>query len=197
MILEIKKAEFVISAVNRKNLPVDGKNEFVFCGRSNVGKSSFINLLVNRKSLARTSSNPGKTQTLNIFLINEAFYFVDVPGYGYANVSKSIKASFAKMIETYIKKREELKMAFLLLDYRHKPTADDVAMYEFLKYYGIPTTIILTKADKLSNNEKGKNKKMIIEAINKYDEDEVIETSVLKKIGIKETLDVIERIMNN
>ena len=197
MILEIKKAEFVISAVNRKNLPVDGKNEFVFCGRSNVGKSSFINLLVNRKSLARTSSNPGKTQTLNIFLINEAFYFVDVPGYGYANVSKSIKASFAKMIETYIKKREELKMAFLLLDYRHKPTADDVAMYEFLKYYGIPTTIILTKADKLSNNEKGKNKRMIIEAINKYDEDEVIETSVLKKIGIKETLDVIERIMNN
>ena len=197
MILEIKKAEFVISAVNRKNLPVDGKNEFVFCGRSNVGKSSFINLLVNRKSLARTSSNPGKTQTLNIFLINEAFYFVDVPGYGYANVSKSIKASFAKMIETYIKKREELKMAFLLLDYRHKPTADDIAMYEFLKYYGIPTTIILTKADKLSNNEKGKNKKMIIEAINKYDEDEVIETSVLKKIGIKETLDVIERIMNN
>ena len=197
MILEIKKAEFVISAVNRKNLPVDGKNEFVFCGRSNVGKSSFINLLVNRKSLARTSSNPGKTQTLNIFLINEAFYFVDVPGYGYANVSKSIKASFAKMIETYIKKREELKMAFLLLDYRHKPTADDVAMYVFLKYYGIPTTIILTKADKLSNNEKGKNKKMIIEAINKYDEDEVIETSVLKKIGIKETLDVIERIMNN
>ena len=197
MILEIKKAEFVISAVNRKNLPVDGKNEFVFCGRSNVGKSSFINLLVNRKSLARTSSNPGKTQTLNIFLINEAFYFVDVPGYGYANVSKSIKASFTKMIETYIKKREELKMAFLLLDYRHKPTADDVAMYEFLKYYGIPTTIILTKADKLSNNEKGKNKRMIIEAINKYDEDEVIETSVLKKIGIKETLDVIERIMNN
>ena len=197
MTLEIKKAEFVISAVNRKNLPVDGKNEFVFCGRSNVGKSSFINLLVNRKSLARTSSNPGKTQTLNIFLINEAFYFVDVPGYGYANVSKSIKASFAKMIETYIKKREELKMAFLLLDYRHKPTADDVAMYEFLKYYGIPTTIILTKADKLSNNEKGKNKRMIIEAINKYDEDEVIETSVLKKIGIKETLDVIERIMNN
>ena len=195
--MEIKKAEFVISAVNRNNLPVDGKNEFVFCGRSNVGKSSFINMLVNRKSLARTSSNPGKTQTLNIFLINEAFYFVDVPGYGYANVSKSIKASFAKMIETYIKKREELKMAFLLLDFRHKPSADDIAMYQFLKYYGIPTTIILTKADKLTNNEKAKNKKMIIEALEKDDADLVIETSVLKKIGIKETLDVIEGVMNN
>ena len=194
--MEIKKAEFVISAVNRNNLPVDGKYEFVFCGRSNVGKSSFINMLVNRKSLARTSSNPGKTQTLNIFLINEAFYFVDVPGYGYANVSKSIKASFAKMIETYIKKREELKMAFLLLDFRHKPSNDDIAMYQFLKYYGVPTTIILTKADKLSNNEKAKNKKMIIEAIEKADEDEVIETSVLKKIGIKDTLDVIERVVN-
>ena len=101
------------------------------------------------------------------------------------------------MIETYIKKREELKMAFLLLDFRHKPSADDIAMYQFLKYYGIPTTIILTKADKLTNNEKAKNKKMIIEALEKDDADLVIETSVLKKIGIKETLDVIEGVMNN
>ena len=191
----IKSAEFEISAVKVDGCPIPNLGEVMFCGRSNVGKSSFINMLVNRKSLARTSSNPGKTQTLNIFLINEEFYFVDVPGYGYANVSKSIKASFAKMIETYIKKREELKMAFLLLDYRHKPTADDISMYQFLKYYGVPTTIILTKADKLSNNEKAKNKKMIIEAIDKAPEDEVIETSVLKKIGIKDTLDVIERVV--
>ena len=126
--MEIKKAEFVISAVNGNNLPKDGKAEFVFCGRSNVGKSSFINMLCNRKSLARTSSNPGKTQTLNIFSINDDFYFVDVPGYGFANVSKSIKASFAKMIETYIKKREELQMVFLLIDFRHKPSVEDQQM---------------------------------------------------------------------
>ena len=187
-------AKFIISAEKLSQCPNFTLAEFPLLGRSNVGKSSFINMLVNRKSLARTSSNPGKTQTLNIFLINEEFYFVDVPGYGYANVSKSIKASFAKMIETYIKKREELKMAFLLLDYRHKPTADDISMYQFLKYYGVPTTIILTKADKLSNNEKAKNKKMIIEALEKADEDIIIETSVLKKIGIKDTLDVIERV---
>ena len=194
--MEIKKSEFVISAVNGANLPKDGKAEFVFCGRSNVGKSSFINLLCNRKNLARTSSNPGKTQTLNIFLINDAFYFVDVPGYGFANVSKSIKASFAKMIETYIKKREELQMVFLLIDFRHKPSAEDIQMYGFIKYYGIPCTIILTKADKLKQNDKPKNKKMIKEALGLVEGDRMIQTSVLKKEGILDTLNVIEEVLN-
>ncbi len=195
--MEIKKSEFVISAVNGNNLPKDGKAEFVFCGRSNVGKSSFINMLCNRKNLARTSSNPGKTQTLNIFSINDDFYFVDVPGYGFANVSKSIKASFAKMIETYIKKREELQMVFLLIDFRHKPSAEDVEMYEFIKYYGIPCTIILTKADKLKQNDKPKNKKMIKEALGLVEGDRMIQTSVLKKEGITDTLNVIEEVLND
>ena len=195
--MEIKKAEFIISAVNGNNLPKDGKAEFVFCGRSNVGKSSFINMLCNRKSLARTSSNPGKTQTLNIFGINDSFYFVDVPGYGFANVSKSIKASFAKMIETYIKKREELQMVFLLIDFRHKPSLEDQQMYEFIKYYGLPCTIILTKSDKLKQNDKPKNKKMIKETLNLRDGDKMVQTSVLKKEGVLETLSIIEQILKD
>ena len=195
--MEIKKAEFIISAVNGNNLPKDGKAEFVFCGRSNVGKSSFINMLCNRKSLARTSSNPGKTQTLNIFGINDSFYFVDVPGYGFANVSKSIKASFAKMIETYIKKREELQMVFLLIDFRHKPSVEDQQMYEFIKYYGLPCTIILTKSDKLKQNDKPKNKKMIKETLNLRDGDKMVQTSVLKKEGVLETLSIIEEILKD
>jgi len=195
--MEIKKAEFIISAVNGNNLPKDGKAEFVFCGRSNVGKSSFINMLCNRKSLARTSSNPGKTQTLNIFGINDSFYFVDVPGYGFANVSKSIKASFAKMIETYIKKREELQMVFLLIDFRHKPSLEDQQMYEFIKYYGLPCTIILTKSDKLKQNDKPKNKKMIKETLNLRDGDKMVQTSVLKKEGVLETLSIIEEILKD
>ena len=154
-------------------------------------------LLCNRKSLARTSSNPGKTQTLNIFGINDSFYFVDVPGYGFANVSKSIKASFAKMIETYIKKREELQMVFLLIDFRHKPSVEDQQMYEFIKYYGLPCTIILTKSDKLKQNDKPKNKKMIKETLNLRDGDKMVQTSVLKKEGVLETLSIIEEILKD
>jgi len=180
----IKKAEFVTSAVNLKGMPEDGKVEFMFCGRSNVGKSSFINMLLNRKNLARTSSKPGKTQTLNIFNINDDFYFVDVPGYGYANVSKSVKQSFGKMIEEYVKKSENLKMVFLLVDYRHKPTEDDVLMYNFLKYNKRPVTVIATKADKLKNSERAKNKQVILETLNLVETDKLIITSSEKREGI-------------
>ena len=145
----IKKSEFIKSAVDLKSLPEDIRTEIMFCGRSNVGKSSFINMITNRKSLARTSSNPGKTQTLNFYLINDLFYFVDVPGYGYANVSKAIKETFGKMIESYVKNRENLKLAFLLVDFRHKPTEDDCLMYNFLKYYNVNVCVIATKCDKI------------------------------------------------
>lgn len=194
--MEIKNAEFVTSAVDLNGLPTDEKVEFMFCGRSNVGKSSFINMLTNRKALARTSSNPGKTQTLNFFLINNDFYFVDVPGYGYARVSKSIKETFGRMIEDYVKNRENLKMVFLLVDFRHKPSEDDVLMYNFLKYYHLPVTIIATKSDKIKNSERSKCKAQIKETLNLVDTDRFIITSSEKKEGIGLVYNVLDEITN-
>lgn len=189
--MKINSAEFVLSGTKIAHFPKDELPEVMFCGRSNVGKSSFINALVNRKSLARTSSNPGKTQTVNFFLINKEFYLVDVPGYGYAKVSKSLKETFGKMIEEYLTKRENLKKAFLLVDYRHEPTNDDVLMYEFLKTYNIPVCVIATKMDKLKNSELVKNKKAIINKLGLADGDELIATSSETKRGIEETLNII------
>ena len=194
--MEIKNAEFVTSAVDLNGLPTDEKVEFMFFCRSNVGKSSFINMLTNRKALARTSSNPGKTQTLNFFLINNDFYFVDVPGYGYARVSKSIKETFGRMIEDYVKNRENLKMVFLLVDFRHKPTEDDVLMYNFLKYYHLPVTVIATKSDKIKNSERSKCKAQIKETLNLVDTDRFIITSSEKKEGIGLVYNVLDEITN-
>lgn len=182
--MEIKKAEFIKSAVTNEGLPVHEGVEFMFCGRSNVGKSSFINMLTNRKKLAKTSSNPGKTQTLNVYFINDDFYFIDVPGYGYAKVSKSVKATFGVMIEEYLTKRSNLKMVFLLVDFRHKPTEDDVLMYRFLKYHQHPVTIIATKADKLKNSERSKNKKLILDTLQLEAGDSIILTSSETREGI-------------
>jgi len=194
--MEIKYAEFVTSAVKNDQMPDDNRVEFMFCGRSNVGKSSFINMLVNRKNLARTSSNPGKTQTLNIFDINKEFYFVDVPGYGYARVSKSIKATFGKMIEEYVINRPNLKMVFLLVDFRHKPSEDDVLMYNFLKYYNHPVTVIATKSDKIKNSERAKCKKQIIETLQIQEGDKLIITSSEKREGIGLVLQTLDDVMN-
>ena len=175
--MKITSAEFILSGTKTSHFPADNLPEVLFCGRSNVGKSSFINALVNRKALARTSSNPGKTQTVNFFKINNEFYLVDVPGYGYARVSKGMKESFGKMIEEYLMKREVLKKAFLLVDYRHEPTQDDVLMYQFLKYYNIPVCVIATKMDKLKNSELVKNKKAIIAKLGLAENDEFVATS--------------------
>lgn len=142
-----------------------GKPEFMFCGRSNVGKSSFINALCNRKSLAKTSSKPGKTITLNMFNINDKIVFVDVPGYGYAKRSKAQIEEFGRMIEEYITTRKELKCAFLLVDFRHEPTNDDKIMYDFLKYYNIKTIVIATKLDKVKRSQIDKQKKIIKEKL--------------------------------
>jgi GTP-binding protein len=190
--MQIKNAEFITSAVDLKTLPLSEYPEFMFCGRSNVGKSSFINMVCNRNKLARTSSNPGKTQTLNFFLINNSFYFVDVPGYGYANVAKSIKATFGKMIESYVTNRENLKMVFLLVDFRHKPTEDDCLMYNFLKYYNKRVTIIATKSDKIKNIERKKCKQQIIDTLNLDENDNLIITSSEKRIGLPEFLSVLD-----
>lgn len=194
--MDIKNAEFVTSAVQNSQLPEDNKVEFMFCGRSNVGKSSFINMLTNRKSLARTSSNPGKTQTLNVYSINNnSFYFIDVPGYGYAKVSKSVKATFGKMIEEYVINRENLKMVFLLVDYRHKPSEDDVLMYNFLKYYNHRVTVIATKSDKIKNSERAKCKKVILDTLNLQDGDKLIITSSEKREGLGLVLQTLDDVL--
>lgn len=147
--MQVTKADMIISAVSPKQYPDTGFVEFALAGRSNVGKSSFINKMIRRKALARTSSKPGKTQTLNYYLINETFYFVDVPGYGYAKVSKTEREKWGEMLETYFTQRETLRHVFLMVDFRHPPTADDIQMKDFIEYYGIPYTVIATKADKI------------------------------------------------
>ena len=193
--MKINNVEFVTSAVRRSQYPTDSKPEFLLVGRSNVGKSSFINTLINRKNLARTSSIPGKTQTLNFYLINNEFYFVDVPGYGFARVSQKLKNKFGLMIEDYLKERDNLKKVFMLIDFRHKPTEDDVLMYNYLNYYNIPVTIIATKSDKVSKNNYEKNTKLIKETLNLKDNNNFILFSTTTKIGKEEVHKEIENLI--
>jgi len=189
--MQIESVNEPIIAVRRSQYPEDNKPEFLLVGRSNVGKSSFINTLIERKNFARTSSKPGKTQTLNFYLVNDAFYLVDVPGYGYASVSKDTQKKFGLMIEEYLKSRENLKHVFMLIDYRHKPTEDDVLMYEFLKYYNLDITIVATKYDKVSKNSRIKQDKLIKDTL-KFDDNEFITFSTVTKKGRSEVLSIIE-----
>ncbi len=148
--MKITSAKFIISNTDYLKCPQDGRLEFAFIGRSNVGKSSLINALTDRKSLAKTSSTPGKTQLINHFLINDVWYLVDLPGYGWAKVSKSFKEKWEKMTKEYLTKREKLTCVFVLVDIRHNPQANDLAFISWLGQAGIPFSIIFTKADKLS-----------------------------------------------
>ena len=188
--MQIESVNEPIIAVRRSQYPEDKKSEFLLVGRSNVGKSSFINTLIERKNFARTSSKPGKTQTLNFYKVNDAFYLVDVPGYGYASVSKDTQKKFGLMIEEYLKSRENLKHVFMLIDYRHKPTEDDVLMYEFLKYYNLDITIVATKYDKVSKNGRIKQDKLIKDTL-KFDDNEFITFSTVTKKGRTEVLSII------
>lgn len=172
--MKVTSADIVMSAVKKEQYPDVNIPEFALAGRSNVGKSSFINKMLNRKNLARTSSKPGKTQTLNFFLINELFHFVDVPGYGFAKVSKSERAAWGKMIETYLTSREQLRAALLIVDLRHPPTKDDVMMYNFFKHYEIPTIVVATKADKIPRGKWQKHLKVTKETLELDPEDEII-----------------------
>lgn len=190
--MQIERVEEPIIAVRRSQYPEDKKPEFLLVGRSNVGKSSFINTLIERKNFARTSSKPGKTQTLNFYLVNNAFYLVDVPGYGYASVSKDKQKKFGLMIEEYLKNRSNLKRVFLLIDYRHKPTEDDVLMYEFLKYYNLDITIVATKYDKISKNNRMKQDKLIKDTLKISEDDEFVTFSTVTKKGRSEVLDILE-----
>ena len=163
--MKVTKTEFIISAVKPVQYPDTPFPEFALAGRSNVGKSSFINKTLNRKALARISSKPGKTQLLNFFNINDLLYFVDVPGYGYAKVSKTERAAWGKMIETYITTREQLQAVILLVDLRHAPSKDDILMYDFLKHHHIPAIIVATKADKIKRSQLQKHIKVVREAL--------------------------------
>ena len=191
--MKINTIELIISAVRESQYPTDNKEEFLLVGRSNVGKSSFINTIINRKNYARTSSTPGKTQTLNFYKINDSFYLVDAPGYGFAKVRNSLKKKFGLIMESYLKSRENLKMVFLLVDFRHKPTSDDIMMYDYLKYYNVPVTIICTKVDKVSKNNNAKNKNIIQKELNLPDDKNIILFSSVTKIGKKEVYEEIEK----
>lgn len=194
--MKINSVELTISAVRESQYPNDNKKEFLLIGRSNVGKSSFINTIINRKSFARTSATPGKTQTLNFYKVNEKFYLVDAPGYGFAKVRNSLKKKFGLIIENYLKSRENLQMVFLLIDFRHKPTEDDILMYEYLKYYNIPVTIVCTKLDKISKNNHEKNKKIVMKELKLDSNQNLILFSSVTKNGKNQIYDEIEKYLN-
>ena len=193
--MEVISVEEPIVAVRISQYPEDKKSEFLILGRSNVGKSSFINTIINRKNLARTSSKPGKTQTLNFYKVNKEFYIVDVPGYGYAQTSKKQMEKFGIMIEEYLKQRQFLKHVFLLVDYRHKPTEDDILMYKFLKYYNLPVTIVCTKYDKVNRSLREKQDDLIKKTLEPALGDEIINFSSVTKIGKERIYEIIENII--
>lgn len=188
--MKINKSDFITSAVTRSQYVTDGLPEVAFVGRSNVGKSSIINALTNRRKLAKVSQTPGKTRLINFFLINDGdFILVDLPGYGYAKVSKKEKESWGKTIENYLIARDELKRVVLLVDSRHKPTADDVMMHEWIKHYGYEVIVVATKSDKLSNNDLPKSKKIIMEALKLSKDDKLYFFSSTNKKGKDQLID--------
>nr|WP_254908684.1 ribosome biogenesis GTP-binding protein YihA/YsxC [Clostridium tyrobutyricum] len=195
MIVEIKQAEFIISAVKKNQYPNDNFKEIAFVGRSNVGKSSLINTIVNRRKLVKVSSSPGKTRLVNFFMINNEFYFVDLPGYGYAKVSKSEKDKWSKIIETYLVGRHQLKAIVLLVDSRHKPTNDDIMMYKWIEYYKYKILIVATKIDKISKNQLNKNLNIIKNSFGLKPDYKILTFSSLKKQGKEELLNEIEHIV--
>lgn len=191
MEINTHNAEILLSAANKSHYPQDSIPEIALAGRSNVGKSSFINTLLNRKNLARTSGKPGKTQLLNFFDIDGKLRFVDVPGYGYAKVSKSERAKWGKMIEEYLTSRDNLRAVVSLVDLRHDPSADDVQMYEFLKYYKIPVIVVATKADKIPRGKWNKHESAIKKKLNFDKSDDFIIFSSVNKAGLDEAWDAI------
>ena len=190
----IKSANLEIMATRRSQYPEGVKPEFLLVGRSNVGKSSFINSILSRKNLAYTSSVPGKTQTLNFYAVNDQFYLIDVPGYGYAKVSKSIQAKFGLMIEEYLEKRDQLKRVFMVIDFRHKPSEDDLLMYNYLKHFNVPVTIVATKADKVGGSKKEKQLKIIMDTLDLVVGDDLVVFSSATKLGVKEILRKIDNL---
>ncbi|MCL2051303.1 MAG: ribosome biogenesis GTP-binding protein YihA/YsxC [Lachnospiraceae bacterium] len=173
-------------------LPDNELNEFAFAGKSNVGKSTLINGLMNRKSLARTSSSPGKTQTINYYNINQQLYFVDLPGYGYTKANVETKVKWGKMVNNYLHTSKKLKAVFLLIDIRHKPSENDILMYEWIAKSGKPPLIIATKADKIKRSQLDKHIKMIRATLNLNSETPIIPYSSMTKQGREEIYSILE-----
>ena len=192
----IRKAELETVCGITSTLPENLLPEFAFAGKSNVGKSSLINGLLNRRALARTSSQPGKTQTINFYNVNDDLYFVDLPGYGYAKVSVEVKAKWGKMIERYLKKSKMLKCIFLLIDIRHDPSANDKLMYDWIVSNGYKPVIIATKLDKLKRSQIQKHVKMVREGLGLEKEDVLIPFSAETKQGRDEIWALIESLQN-
>lgn len=191
----IKEAELEAVAVKASQYPEDIMPEIAFAGRSNVGKSSLLNLLTNRKSLARVSGSPGKTRTINFYKVNKHFRIVDLPGYGYAKVSKGMTKDWGPMMEEYFQKRQGLKKVIQLVDIRHAPSAQDVQMYEYLRHYGFDGLVVATKADKVSRNEMQKNLAVIKKTLQLGPDDIIIPVSALKRAGHDKLLDEMEKLL--
>ena len=193
--MKITKSDIEAVAVKPSQYPPENLKEIAFAGRSNVGKSSLLNLLTGRKKLAKVSGSPGKTRTINFYVINDAFRIVDLPGYGYAKVSKSMSQEWGGMIEQYLQNRENLLKVVQLVDIRHEPSKQDVEMYDYLRYYGLDGIVVATKADKVSRNQIPKQIKQIRKTLKLGEDDIVIPVSALKRTGYEELLDVIEGLL--
>lgn len=194
--MKIKSIELKTSAYNKSQYPDDGISQIAVIGRSNVGKSSFINTIVNRKNFARVSQKPGKTQGINFYIVNNAFYLVDLPGYGYAEVSKELKKQWSANIETYLNTSEYLIGAILLVDIRHKPTDDDVLMMNYINYRNIRYAIVATKSDKLTRQEIQRSLNVISETL-AVDKDKIIPFSSLKKTGVDNVYTYLDSILED
>ena len=194
--LKINRSELVAVAVKPVQYPAENMAEIAFAGRSNVGKSSLLNLLTGRKKLARVSGAPGKTRTINFYEIDGDFRIVDLPGYGYAKVSKSISEDWGPMMEKYLSERPNLLKGVQLVDIRHEPTKLDIQMYDYLRHYGLDGVVVATKADKVSRNEMVKNVSKIRKVLKLSAEDVVIPVSALKRTGQELLLEEIEKILN-
>ena len=190
--MKINEVEEPLITVRRSQYPTDNKPEFLLIGRSNVGKSSFINSIVERRNIARISSKPGKTQTINFYFVNKDFYLVDVPGYGYTSTGKQDQKKFGMMIEEYLSERKELKEVFMLIDFRHKPTEDDLLMYNFLKFQEVKVTLVATKVDKIGSSQRKKYVKQITDNLDLALGDELVLFSSKTKLGKKEIQAKIE-----
>lgn len=193
--LRIDRADLAAVAVKPAQYPEENMPEIAFAGRSNVGKSSLLNLLTGRKKLARVSGAPGKTRTINFYNADDKFRIVDLPGYGYARVSKSISQDWGKMVESYLETRKNLLKVVQLVDIRHEPTGDDRQMYEYLKYHGLDGIVVATKADKLSANERRKSISRIRKVLDLNADDVVIPVSALKRSGQDLLLEEIEKLI--
>lgn len=191
--MQVNNVELTISAVKPEQYPTQGYPEIALAGRSNVGKSSLINTLINRRNLARTSSQPGKTQTLNFYNIESLLYFVDVPGYGYARVSQKEREKWGQMLETYFANRKQLRGVISLVDARHEPTQLDKQMIEFLHYYDLPILVVGTKIDKIPKNKRNKSESIIRKSLKLRKQDQLILFSSVDKTGKNEVWEWIEK----